>query len=209
MKMPIWPSTGITDHFKQGSGHFLAILCIKQYSRDIEGIRVKLEWEWAQIMDKKGRHTLHGYYRQFSANNVNMRQTKSSKKRCQRHQGQTWEEMLSVQWKEKVQKSFHTQCKPFSAKTRSKLCKMQSEIHVFKAVEQTVSKNRVSPMDWKSRENLQYALQTILSKNEVKIMQNTERKEVLKALDSNLIEIGVSVMDVNCTKSCHWHYRPF
>ena len=31
-------------------------------------------------------------------------------------------------------------------------------------------------------------------------MQTTERKEVPKALDSNLIEIGVSVMDVNCTK---------
>ena len=103
-------------------------------------------------MDKKGRHNLHKYYRRLSANKVNIRQTKSSKKEVPKVSGSNlrrnaFSAMKGQSTKEQYKPFFCTEYKPFSAKTRSQLCKMQSEIHVFKAVEQTVSKNQVSSMD--------------------------------------------------------------
>ena len=77
----------------------------------------------------------------------------------------------------------------------------------FKAVEQIVSKNQVSPMDWKSRKKPSICITDHFEQKRGQYHAKHRAKEVPKALDSNLIEIGVSVMDVNCTESCHYrHY---
>ena len=88
-----------------------------------------------------------------------------------------------MKWKERVKKSFHRQYKPFSVKTRSKLCKIQSNPQVLKALESSVSKNQVSLMDMKGKKSFNRHYRTVLASTRSKLCKILSLKGVLKAFE--------------------------
>ena len=81
--------------------------------------------------------------------------------------------------RKKYKRAFIRNINHFQRKRGLNYAKCRAKYMIFKAVEQIVSKNQVSPMDWKSRKNLQYALQTILSKTR-SISCKTQRERSTK-----------------------------